>query len=61
VPYLPFLPGKYFFSVAAVKHDDSEIYDYHDRVYPIQIDNEGRGINERYGLITLQGEWQHQR
>lgn len=61
VPRLPLLPGKYFFSVAATKSDDSEIYDYHDRQYPIQIDNEGRGINERYGLITLQGEWQHNR
>lgn len=61
VPHLPFLPGKYFFSVAAVKNDDTEIYDYHDRLYPIQIDNENRGIYEKYGLITLQGEWHHER
>jgi ABC-type polysaccharide/polyol phosphate transport system ATPase subunit len=61
VPRLPLLQGKYYFSVAATKGDDSEIYDYHDRLYPIQIDNEGRGINERYGLLTLQGEWQHNR
>jgi lipopolysaccharide transport system ATP-binding protein len=61
VPYLPLLPGKYYFSVAATKGDDSEIYDYHDRLYPIQIDNEGRGVNERYGLLTLQGEWEYNR
>lgn len=61
VPNLPLLPGKYYFSVAVTKSDDSEIYDYHDRLYPIQIDNQDRGINERYGLITLQGEWQHTR
>ncbi len=61
VPQLPLLPGKYYFSVAATKGDDSEIYDYHDRQYPIQIDNEGRGVNERYGLLTLQGKWQHNR
>lgn len=61
VPHLPFLPGKYYISVAAVKNDDTEIYDYHDRLYPIQIDNENRGIFEKYGLITLQGEWQHER
>jgi lipopolysaccharide transport system ATP-binding protein len=54
IPNLPLLPGKYYFSVAVTKSDDSEIYDYHDRLYPIQIDNQDRGINERYGLITLQ-------
>ncbi len=59
VPHLPLLSGKYYFSVAAVKGDDTEIYDYHDRLYPIQIDNENRGISEKYGLVTLQGEWQH--
>ncbi|MBN1537125.1 MAG: ABC transporter ATP-binding protein [Anaerolineales bacterium] len=59
VPHLPLLPGKYYFSVAATNSDDSEIFDYHDRLYPIQIDNLDRGINERYGLITLQGEWHH--
>lgn len=60
-PHLPLLPGKYYFSVAATKSDDSEIYDYHDRLYPIQIDNQDRGVDERYGVITLQGEWQHNR
>jgi len=61
VPHLSLLAGKYYFSAAVTKSDDSEIYDYHDRLYPIQIDNQNRGINERYGLITLQGEWQHNR
>jgi ABC-type polysaccharide/polyol phosphate transport system ATPase subunit len=59
VPYLPLLPGKYYFSVAAVNSDDSEIFDYHDRLYTFQIDNQGRGVNEIYGAVTLKGEWQH--
>jgi hypothetical protein len=54
------LEGLYYFSVAAVNQDDTEIYDYRDRVVPFRVVNLGEGVKERYGLLTLQGEWRHQ-
>jgi lipopolysaccharide transport system ATP-binding protein len=56
---LPLLEGHYFFSVATTNHNDTEMFDYHDRCYPFQVDNIGYGRRERYGLLTLNGEWQH--
>ena len=60
IPFLPVLEGLYFFSVAAVSQDQTEMYDYHDRVYPFRVINHGGKIQETYGLITLAGEWSHQ-
>jgi hypothetical protein len=53
---LPLLEGLYHFSVAIVNHDDTEMYDYHDRLYPFRVVNY-EGIREKYGLVTLHGEW----
>ncbi len=52
---LPLLEGTYFISVAAHNKADTEMYDYHDRLYPLRVRQTGRG--ERFGLVTLNGEW----
>ena len=60
IPYLPLLEGLYHFSVAVVNQKDTETFDYHDRLYPFRVINHRGTIKERYGLVTLNGEWQHQ-
>lgn len=56
---LPFLEGLYRFSVAATNSSDAEMFDYHDRVYAFRVDNHGWDVAEKYGMITLGGEWRH--
>ena len=60
IPYLPLLEGLYQFSVAVINHNDTEIFDYHDRLYPFRVNNHNGAVKERYGLVTVKGEWQHQ-
>jgi lipopolysaccharide transport system ATP-binding protein len=59
VPYLPLLEGLYHLTVAVVNRDDTELYDYHDRAYPFRVVNLSGEVQERYGLMTLRGEWKH--
>ncbi len=59
VPDLPLLEGLYHISVAATNHDDTEMYDYHDRCYSFRVVNPFGAVGERYGLMTLRGEWRH--
>jgi ABC-type polysaccharide/polyol phosphate transport system ATPase subunit len=59
IPNLPLLEGLYHFSVAATNQQDTEMYDYHDRAYPFRVINIDGVIKERYGIITLCGEWKH--
>ncbi len=58
---LPLLEGLYHVSVAVVNEDDSEIFDYHDRLYPFRVVNARRSDQtmgvERYGLLTMGGNW----
>jgi ABC-type polysaccharide/polyol phosphate transport system ATPase subunit len=61
IAHLPLLEGLYHVSVAVVNQDDSEIFDYHDRRYPFRVVNQGYGPVERYGLVTLNGIWEHER
>jgi len=61
ISYLPVLEGLYYFSVAAVKHDDTEMYEYHDRLYPFRVINREGPVQEIYGLVSLAGEWSHQK
>jgi lipopolysaccharide transport system ATP-binding protein len=61
IPYLPLLDGLYFFSVASHNREDTEMFDYHHRAYPFRVDNHGGKIKERYGMISLGGEWAHHR
>jgi ABC-type polysaccharide/polyol phosphate transport system ATPase subunit len=59
VPYLPLLEGLYHISVAVLNYNDTEMFDYHDRCYPFRVIANGR-VRERYGMMTLQGEWKYQ-
>ncbi len=55
VPSLPFLPGRYIVSVSAYDQDLAEAYDHRERVATFTV-VEG-GSLERFGLMTLDGEW----
>jgi lipopolysaccharide transport system ATP-binding protein len=57
VPSLPLLDGRYDVSVSAHNRADTEMFDYHDRAYSFRVTYRENGQRERYGLITLQGEW----
>jgi hypothetical protein len=61
IPNLPLLDGEYQFSVAIVNRDDTELFDYHDGLYPFRVDNQGREVKERFGLLTLNGKWAHEK
>jgi ABC-type polysaccharide/polyol phosphate transport system ATPase subunit len=52
---LPLLEGIYQVSIAARNWEDSEMYDYHDRLYTFRVIPNANG--ERYGLIAINGEW----
>lgn len=60
IPFLPVLEGLYQFSVAVTNHEDTEMFDYHDRVYPFRVINRGGKIREPYGMVTVNGEWAHE-
>ncbi|MGC9349624.1 MAG: ABC transporter ATP-binding protein [Anaerolineae bacterium] len=56
IPSLELLAGTYFVSAAVVNDLNTEIYDYHDRLYKFRV---FRGAcRERYGMITMRGQWQ---
>ncbi|RME40135.1 MAG: ABC transporter ATP-binding protein, partial [Thermoflexia bacterium] len=54
IPALPLLEGLYHISVSAHNWEDTEMYDYHDRMYAFRVSSE-RG--ERYGVMTTMGLW----
>ncbi|MDW8101170.1 MAG: Wzt carbohydrate-binding domain-containing protein, partial [Anaerolineae bacterium] len=55
VPALPLLAGLYHISVSAHNWEDTEMYDYHDRLYSFRV-IQGQ-IQEIYGLLSLGGKW----
>jgi len=58
VPALPLLEGLYYVSVSSHNWEDTNMYDYHDRLYPFRVlPSEG----ERYGVVTLEGKWDWER
>ncbi len=57
LPSLPLLEGRYMFTLAATNRDDTELFDYHERLYSFRVDNHGRAVNERYGMLVLDGVW----
>ncbi len=59
IPYLPLLEGLYHVSAAIVNQANNQTYDYHDRLYPFRVQNSGGRMRERYGIMTLQGQWEH--
>ncbi len=57
IPALPLLAGLYHISVSAHNWEDTEMFEYHDRVYPFRIlSTEG----ERFGVVTTMGVWNWQ-
>jgi lipopolysaccharide transport system ATP-binding protein len=61
IPFMPLLEGLYYISVASHNLAGTEVYDYHDRAYPFRVVNRPNGpVQERYGLITVQGVWVHE-
>ncbi|MGB9668932.1 MAG: ABC transporter ATP-binding protein [Anaerolineales bacterium] len=59
VEKLPLLEGLYYVSVAVHNWLDNEMFDYHDRNYQIRIINSDKIVKEKYGLISIFGEWKH--
>jgi lipopolysaccharide transport system ATP-binding protein len=57
IPDLPLLDGLYQVTAAVVNHTDTEIFDYHDRAYVIRVVNRPGRVRERFGLVTIRGEW----
>jgi lipopolysaccharide transport system ATP-binding protein len=58
VPALPLMEGLYYLSVSSHDWQDTNMYDYHDRLYPFRVlPSEG----ERYGVVTLKGKWAWER
>ncbi len=56
VPALPLLEGLYFISVSAHNWEDTEMYEYQDRLYAFRV---FPCDGERYGVVTLHGAWDH--
>ena len=56
IPRLPLLEGRYRLAVAVHNPGDSEMYDYHDRLYEFQVYPSKQ--SERYGFFTIGGAWQ---
>ena len=54
VSELPLLEGTYYISVSSHNWEDTEMYDYHDRLYPFRV---VRLTGEQYGILTLRGKW----
>jgi len=57
VDVLPLLAGLYSISVAVTNAEDTEMFDYHDRLYPLRV--RPQATQGQYGLITLNGHWNH--
>lgn len=56
VDRLPLMDGTYLLSVSAHNQADTVMYDYHDRLYTFKVRQVVKG--ERYGLVSLAGEWE---
>jgi lipopolysaccharide transport system ATP-binding protein len=56
IPSLELLAGTYLVSAAVVNDLNTEIYDYHDRLYKFRVFH--GTCRERYGMITMGGQWQ---
>jgi lipopolysaccharide transport system ATP-binding protein len=55
VAALPLLEGSYTLSVAVADQALMQVYDYHDRLYQLEV-YRGRS-HEQFGLVTLNGSW----
>ncbi len=52
---LPLLTGRYLLSVAVYDETMLHPYDHHDRLYQLVV--QSRGLQERYGTLSLEAEW----
>lgn len=59
IPSLPLLSGLYEFSIAIADKSYLIIHDFHARAFPIRVVNDGDGNQEKYGLVTFNGQWEH--
>lgn len=57
IPSIPLMEGMYLLSVALVNRMGNVMLDYHDRYYNFRINNRGHDVRERYGVMTMNGEW----
>ncbi len=57
VPSIPLMEGLYQLSVALVNRNGDRMLDYHDQFYTFRVNNRGHEVREKYGLVTLRGEW----
>lgn len=57
IPSIPLMEGLYQLSVALVNRDGNIMLDFHDHIYTFRINNRGHVVHERYGLMTLGGQW----
>jgi lipopolysaccharide transport system ATP-binding protein len=57
---LPLLDGHYQLSVAVHDRAEAEFYDYVERAFGFRVHNAPGEFPERYGLMTLGGQWRHQ-
>jgi hypothetical protein len=48
------LEGLYYISVSAHNWEDTEMFDYHDRMYGFWV---LPGTREEYGIVTVMGVW----
>ncbi len=57
IPSLPLMEGMYQLSIALVNRLGNIILDYHDHYYTFRINNHGHNVHDRYGVMTMSGEW----
>lgn len=57
IPSIPLMEGMYLLSVALVNRMGNVMLDYHDRYYNFRVNNRGHDVRERYGVMTMNGEW----
>jgi lipopolysaccharide transport system ATP-binding protein len=57
IPSIPLMEGMYKLSAALVNRAGNIMLDYHDQFYTFRINNHGQGVRERYGVMTMNGEW----
>ena len=57
IPSIPLMEGMYQLSVSLVNRLGNIILDYHDHYYSFRINNHGHDVNDRYGVMTMNGEW----
>jgi lipopolysaccharide transport system ATP-binding protein len=54
VPALPLLAGTYYVSVAVCDEKIEHMFDFHDQLHPFRVIP---SEHEKYGLVTLHGNW----